>query len=588
MAKARRITSQTFFRRLRWLDRRPLWDTMEPYRRDLLTRALDTRRPDGTAPLYNFVVSGRAKKNWKTTDLVLAALYCLTVRGGGGYILANDEEQAGNDLELARKLVAANPDLSAELVGYRKEIRRRDGRAALKILPARDVVGMHGKTAAFIGFDEIHGYRNYDLFEALAPDPHRSDVLTWVTSYDCIWSTPGIPLADFKARGKAGTDPRMLFSWYSGDLCTDPDFANLEPELRANPSIDSFKDGRGYIEQQRLRLPTHKFRRLHLNLPGAPEGAYFNQASVLSAIVSGRKSLPYEEGTKYYAFVDMAGGGADDCVLAIGHRCDDGRIVIDLVVKQAGERQADGTYNPLQAVAKFVGILRAYGIRKLTLDGYSGKTFKCAFEAHGGLIADVLGEGKTVFYEVLEVALNAGEVELPDDPKLQEQLLTLVLRGQKIDHMPGDHDDHANAAAGVVWLMQREVRLSAYEPKTFPTPFVAGTPRHVIGGGSIAVGEVTVPPSNAACEAVIAAAAAPPAPQPAPPKPKLNAPVVAKSGAETLAQMARVNGDRGTVHQIMTEPSRPFEAQPSGSGWRQFTGGANESFFWNGVKGRAR
>jgi hypothetical protein len=23
---------------------------------------------------------------------------------------------------------------------------------------------------AFIGFDEIHGYRNYDLFEALAPD----------------------------------------------------------------------------------------------------------------------------------------------------------------------------------------------------------------------------------------------------------------------------------------------------------------------------------------------------------------------------------------------------------------------------------
>src|SRR6516164_4298812 len=278
MAK-RRITSQAFFRRLRWLDRRPLWDTMEPYRRELLTTALDTRRPDGT-PLYNFVVSGRAKKNWKTTDLVLAALYCLTIRGGDGYLLANDEEQAGDDLGLAKKLVAINPDLSAELEVYRKEIRRRDGRGALKILPARDVLGSHGKTAAFIGFDEIHGYRNYDLFEALAPDPHRSDVLTWVTSYDCIWSTPGIPLADFKARGKAGPDPRMLFSWYSGDLCTDPDFANLEPELRANPSIDSFKDGRGYIEQQRLRLPTHKFRRLHLNLPGAPEGAYFNQAAV--------------------------------------------------------------------------------------------------------------------------------------------------------------------------------------------------------------------------------------------------------------------------------------------------------------------
>jgi len=516
MAK-RRITSQTFLRRLRWLNRRPLWDTMEPYRRDLLTRALDTRR-DGGTPHYNLVVSGRAKKNWKTTDLVLAALYCLCVRGGGGYILANDEDQAGDDLDLARKLVAANPDLSAELVGYRKEIRRRDGRAALKILPARDVVGMHGKTAAFIGFDEIHGYRNYDLFEALAPDPHRSDVLTWVTSYDCIWSTPGIPLSDFKAKGKAGTDPRMLFSWYSGDLCTDPDFAELEPELRANPSIASWPDGRDYIEQQRQRLPTHKFRRLHLNLPGAPEGAYFNQASVLSAIVSGRKSLLYVEGTRYFAFIDMAGGGADDCVLAIGHRCDDGRIVIDLVVKQAGERQADGTYNPLMAVAKFVGILRSYGIRKVTLDGYAGHTFRHLFDAHGGILAEVCTKGKTEFYEVLEVALNAGEIELPDDPKLQEQLLTLVLRGQKIDHMPGDHDDFANAAAGVVWLMQREVRLSAYEPKTFAVPFVAGTPRHVIGGSSFTVGEPVVPPSPAACEAVIANAAAPPAPAPAAPQ----------------------------------------------------------------------
>ena len=41
MAKPRRgnriITSPQFFGRLCWLDRRPLLDTMEPYRRDLLT-----------------------------------------------------------------------------------------------------------------------------------------------------------------------------------------------------------------------------------------------------------------------------------------------------------------------------------------------------------------------------------------------------------------------------------------------------------------------------------------------------------------------------------------------------------------------
>jgi len=50
----------------------------------------------------------------------------------------------------------------------------------------------------------------------------------------------------------------------------------------------------------------------------------------------------------------------------------------------------------------------------------------------------------------LEVLLNAGEVELLDVAVLQEQLLTLIWRGNRIDHQPGDHDDYANAAAGVI------------------------------------------------------------------------------------------------------------------------------------------
>jgi hypothetical protein len=41
--------------------------------------------------------------------------------------------------------------------------------------------------------------------------------------------------------------------------------------------------------------------------------------------------------------------------------------------------------------------------------------------------------------------LNAGEIELLDVPKLQEQLLTLVVRGSRIDHQPGDHDDYSNS-----------------------------------------------------------------------------------------------------------------------------------------------
>jgi hypothetical protein len=68
-----------FFKALRWLDGRPLLATIEQYRRDLFTAALDERRPDGS-PRFNLVLSGRGKKNAKTLDLVLAALYCLVIR----------------------------------------------------------------------------------------------------------------------------------------------------------------------------------------------------------------------------------------------------------------------------------------------------------------------------------------------------------------------------------------------------------------------------------------------------------------------------------------------------------------------------
>jgi hypothetical protein len=61
----------------------------------------------------------------------------------------------------------------------------------------------------------------------------------------------------------------------------------------------------------------------------------------------------------------------------------------------------------------------------------------------------------------------------------------------------------------------------------------------------------------------------------------------AKPGWLTKIERDLCNADRGTVHQIMGEPPRRWEAQPSGSGWRSFTGG-NESFYWSGVKGRAR
>jgi hypothetical protein len=227
-------------------------------------------------------------------------------------------------------------------------------------------------------------------------------------------------------------------------LCTDPAFADLRPELRANPSMASWPEGEGYLEQQRRRLPTHKYRRLHLNLPGAPDGAFFDGDSIQKAIVPGMRRIAPVIGRGYFAFVDMSGGSSDDACLAIAHT-EAGRSVLDCLVSQDG----GVPFDPALAVRKFVQILRDYGLSRVTGDAYAGETFRRAF-AEAGVNYRTSKLAKTDIYEKLEPKLNAGEVELLDLPKLSEQLMTLIVRGARVDHPPGAHDDWANAAAGVI------------------------------------------------------------------------------------------------------------------------------------------
>jgi hypothetical protein len=141
----------------------------------------------------------------------------------------------------------------------------------------------------------------------------------------------------------------------------------------------------------------------------------------------------------------MSGGSSDDATLSIAHR-HDRRAVVDLVIKQDGS----APFNPRSAVRKFVAVLKEYGLSQVTGDNYAGETFKRDFEGEG-ITYLTCPLPKTDLYEAFEPALNAAEIELPDIPKLQEQLLTLVIRGTRIDHQPGDHDDWANAVAGAVW-----------------------------------------------------------------------------------------------------------------------------------------
>ena len=267
------ITSLDFYSRLKWLDGKPL--RIEPYRAKIFSDVLDSVRPDGS-PQYNQALLGRGKKNFKSCDLVLAAFYCTVVRraiqGNTAIVVASDEAQAGDDLDLAKKLVETNREtLGTEFEIMAKELKLKDGSGSIRILPVGDAAGLHGKQYSFLGVDELHTQGDWRLLEALAPDPTRRDTLLWVTSYDSVTDEAGQPLHDLKHLGMSGTDPRFYFSWYSGSYTTDPAFADLDPEARANPSMSSWPEGRDYLVQQKRRLPSNIYRRLHLNEPSTGE-----------------------------------------------------------------------------------------------------------------------------------------------------------------------------------------------------------------------------------------------------------------------------------------------------------------------------
>lgn len=440
-----------FFTPLRWVDRSPLLEHIEPYRLSIFSRAFNELDDDGR-PRYDLILCGRAKKNWKSADLALACFYAVLVDSPGGnevYIIANDEDQAGDDLSLCKALLRANPVLAEHLTAKRNIIERKDGLGFIEILPAQDAIGQHGKTYRLLAVDEVHGYRTYDLLEALAPDPTRRDAQQWITSYASIYHRPGVPLFDFCRSGRAATDPRMLFSWYAADFTTDPDFAEKTPEDRANPSRASWGHP-GYLAQQQRRLPAHKYRRLHLNLPGLPEGSAFQPEPVMDAIARGVAVRPPARSVAYVAFVDMSGGSSDDAVLAIAHRDADGRGVLDCLVDQ-GPRPP---FDPSAAVTRFVDVLGEYRCNSVTGDRYAGETFRTQFE-QAGVSYRVSDRTRSELYEALEPLLNARVLVLLDAQQLgaavlEQQLLGLVWRGGKIDHQSGEHDDFANAAAGAL------------------------------------------------------------------------------------------------------------------------------------------
>lgn len=189
-----------------------------------------------------------------------------------------------------------------------------------------------------------------------------------------------------RKKGRPGRIPGCFSRGLRATIATIRNLPKSTDVERANPSL-KFVDGiNSYVEQQRGRLPSHLFRRLHLNQGGQPQGAAFAAESILNAIATNVKVRPPVAGIDYAAAADMSDGSNDDATLAIGHLDQEARVVVDLLINQ----QCGTPFDPLRTVKLFAATAKPYQIHHVTLDRFAHNTFSSAFASYG--ITAVLSE----------------------------------------------------------------------------------------------------------------------------------------------------------------------------------------------------
>jgi len=177
--------------------------------------------------------------------------------------------------------------------------------------------------------------------------------------------------------------------------------------------------------------------------------SFVSREAVEGCVALDRRELPPVAGTIYQAFVDPSGGSVDSMTLAIAHR-DGERVVLDAI------RERRPPFSPEAVVDEFSALLKTYRVATITGDRYGGEWPRERFRK-AGIQYLPAKKAKSDLYRDLLPALNSGQIELLDYPRLINQACALERRTARggrdsIDHAPGGHDDLANVLAGVADL----------------------------------------------------------------------------------------------------------------------------------------
>jgi hypothetical protein len=178
--------------------------------------------------------------------------------------------------------------------------------------------------------------------------------------------------------------------------------------------------------------------------------AFISREMIEKLVVPGRTVLMPKPGIRYQAFVDVSGGRSDASALAITHRREDGKIVLDLA------RCWKAPHDPQWVVEQMSHVLREYGVKQVVGDNYGGEWQAQAFQSRSIKFtrSDLPKSG--LYLEALPLLCSEG-VALLDNAQLLQEFCDLERRTRSggkdsVDHGPGQHDDLVNAVCGAMYV----------------------------------------------------------------------------------------------------------------------------------------
>lgn len=292
-------------------------------------------------------------------------------------------------------------------------------------------------------------------------------------------------------------------------LSTIPDsllLAISSPYARSGPLWTTFRDHHGnddsdvlcWQADSRTMNPTLSQALIDRDIALDPEAArsewlaefrsdlegFLALEAIEAVVVQGRFELAPLPRAAYSAFVDPSGGRQDAAALAIAHR-EGEMVVIDLA------RKWNAPHSPQQVIKEMAGILKSYGIGKVTGDRYAGSWPSQEFLKHGVRYEPSAQDKSGLYLNFLPLVMS-GKIELLNNQALFNELRNLERRTRSagrdlVDHPPKGHDDLANAVAGAAVSAGGHKKLAGLlfgkrrEPEQIPSRSQIRLARHRLG-----------------------------------------------------------------------------------------------------------